>query len=164
MICLGARCAVLCPAPTMSVFVAVSHSIGGGENCRGKTAVVCRSVPGGGDPSENHEQPRSVGVASSELFAGLDAFEIKVPFVVHMWRARVVSDSHRSVGLSADQLPSDSATEPPLTLAVNRSLESIISLNATEIWGLSNIGLVKRSVHQREVQRAVFRLSASSRL
>ena len=147
------------PCCAMSVFVAVSHSIlvaASVENCGGKTAVVCRSVTSGGDPSENHEQPHSVGVASSELFAGLDAFEIKVHFVVHMWRARVVSDSHRCVGLSADQLPSDSATEPPPTLAVNRSLESIISLNATEIWGLSNIGLVKRSVHQREVQRAVF--------
>ena len=59
------------------------------------------------------------------VFAGLDAFEIKVHFVVHMERARVVSDSHRSVGLSAQQLPSDSATEPPLTLAFKRSLESI---------------------------------------
>ena len=35
------------------------------ENCRGKTAVVCRSLPGGGESSENHEQPHSVGVASS---------------------------------------------------------------------------------------------------
>ena len=52
-------------------------------------------------------------LVSLRVFAGLDGFEIKVHFVVHMWRARVVSDSHRSVGLSAHQLPSDSATEPP---------------------------------------------------
>ena len=103
------------------------------ENCRGKTAVVCRSLPSGGDPSENHEQPHSVGVASSELFAGLDAFEeIKVHFVVHMWRARGVSDSHRSVGLSAHQLPSDSATEPPLTLAFKRSSDSIRTCHRTD--------------------------------
>ena len=65
-------------------------------------------------------------LVSLRVFAGLDAYEIKVHFVVHVvWRARVVSDSHCSVGLSAHKLPSDSATEPPLTLAFKRSLESI---------------------------------------